>query len=265
MQSNNFFYFIPDNKAQRYVERNIKEERYQKEIQLQFEPFSQNIINKLDLEGFKNDLEDIKKKMNGKVRSGADRLLCHRILEFIEIPNGIAAEGGFWNGISILDNEIYNFILWRWNYDNENIFRKTVEDQEYKRAHIIRFITSSTYSRLRKHTLARVWWSAKIIPEEYLDLFWYQQDTADRFLEKPFGAFNKNGETSQLVKKFLKIYQRKHKKGKFDHQREDKIRDILIWLRVLEEKVYLSNLLEFELNEMIDDIFRTVINEYNSF
>ncbi|MEJ2248667.1 MAG: DUF6339 family protein [Candidatus Lokiarchaeota archaeon] len=237
MVDNDILVFIPDDKAQRYIERNIKEERYYDEIQQQFEPFPEKLLNQLDLEGLKMKLREIKKEDLGK-KSDADKLLAYEILDFIKVNNGIASEGGFWNGLSLLVDEIYNYIIWRWDYKNLKIFRKTINDANYKRAKIIRFITSSTYSRIRKHTLARIWWSAKIVPKEYLDVFWYQQDTVDRFLEKPFGAFNERGEISNLVKKFLEVYEKLHNEGKFVKDREDKMRDILIWLRVLEEKVY---------------------------
>lgn len=258
-------FLISFSKGLRYVGRNIRDNE---EFDTNFEQFSDDLLGKIDLEGLAKKLGDIREEVenNSLDKTTADLKLAREIHNYLgEISLKTAANSEFWNGMALLDNKIYNFITWRWGYHSQKFFRKNQHvDRNKESSRIKRYITSSSVSALRKQTLARVWWIAKLFPKEYQDLIWRQQDAVDRILEHTFGALDDEGKINDLIQLFIELYQEFDQRGRFANNRQEKIRRIISWLKALEDYIFIDNLNRNDLKEMIKQIFKTIISAFGS-
>ena len=225
------------------------------------------IQENIDINGLSECLKDIMRKItNQNDKPKADLMLAKKIMDYLgEIDIKTAASSDFWNGLALCNEEIFNFITWRWkNYEKYKFFRRaTPIDKRKHSERIKRYITSSYVSAIRKQTLARIWWAVKLFSVENQDLLWKQQDTVDRILENSFGALDKDGTINDLISVFLKKYKEKDDEGKFNFKREAKLRNIISWLKLYENLIFIDNLETEVIEYNIDQIFESIIIQYD--
>ena len=256
----NIIVYIPSDKGLSLVNTNIQHNLEYKE---QLDPIPDEILEIIDLEGLANFLKYIMSTITeNKDKPKADLILAKKIMDFLgNIDIKTAASSEFWNGITLCSDSIYDYITWRWkDYKKYKFFKRSIPiDKKKHSERIKRYITTSSISAIRKQTLARVWWAVKLFSVAHQDLLWKQQDTVDRILENSFGALDKTGNINDIISLFIICYKDLDAIGKFDSNREAKIRSIISWLKLYEDLVFIDNLDREHIKEDIKKIFESII------
>ncbi len=253
------YYYIPRETANKLVNKNLINEDLKK---YDLKPIPKEIIEKIAFSEFEKLLVELIKAINNGVKSGsdADREISEKILDFFKIDLNIAGNADFWNGISILNEIICNFISVRWNYEKEKFFRNRPIELEINDNFFRRFVTTSGPTSLTRATLPRLWWSSKLIPKQYQELIWIQQDTIDTIFLRLFGYFSGDAQPCKMISVFLKLYGQYNELYKITN-RQEKLRDLIKWTETLRDYVNLDFYADEKLEEDLKEIFNKVFEE----
>lgn len=258
----NLFVYISFDNALSLVNTDIQNNNEFKES---LELIPEELLEIIDLEGLADYLDNIMSSINEqKDKPKADLILAKKIMKYLgRIDIKTAASSEFWNGITLSNNSICNYVTWRWkDYEKYKFFRRnTPIDKNKHKERIKRYVTTSSLSAIRKQTLARVWWAVKLFSESHQKLLWKQQDTVDRILENSFGALDNDGNVNDLISAFIVCYEKMNIEGNFDYNREAKIRSIISWLKLYEDLVFIDNFAKNVITKNVASIFESIINQ----
>jgi len=250
MSTQAHYYISYEDKNLAYL--NIKRYDFKQEG---FTPIPYETLEKIDFEGLHNLLMDLTTQIEQDAiqPSRTDRLIGDQILQLLPFSLAEAGNALLWNGLSVIDDTLYEFIQKRWGH-TKHWFRSHYEPVQKDYTQIRRYVTRTGVTELPRGTLPRIWWAARLVGREYQETLWRQQDLVDNLLERTIANIDEAGNLDRITKVFFRKLKQKEEEARIN-RREAVVRQLLKWMVGFQNYLITEAFNETEVDEKMEEMF----------
>lgn len=206
-----------------------------------------------------------------KLKKDADKTpRTHIDYELFDLFRGMdldpkyAASTEFWGSITIQNNKAYELVRTRWNH-KKKWFRTKLKQGKGDLSEYRRYAGND----IDRQTYARIWWISKMVPMDKKDVVFKQQDFLDWVIMNRYvlwkgqeGTHLQSRTMDYLLDSLQNFDHLKDIEGLYKSvQRQDVTRQVLKWLKILNDMTMIDLFGEDEIKLIIENFFAKAISD----